>query len=96
MRKSQTLNISEIISSILKANGLEDKLAETRLIQSWEELLGKSVARLTKSIYIKNRTLFVSLNSSVVRSELSMIKKDILIRLNEKAGKCIIDDIVLR
>jgi hypothetical protein len=96
MRKSQTLNISEIISSILKANGLEDKLAETRLIQSWEELLGKSVARLTKGLYIKNRTLFVSLNSSVVRSELSMIKKDIIIRLNEKAGKCVIDDIVLR
>jgi predicted nucleic acid-binding Zn ribbon protein len=96
MRKSQTQNISEVISSILKASGLEDKLAETRLIQSWEELLGKSVARLTKSLYIKNRTLFVSLNSSVVRSELVMIKKDILIRLNEKAGKCVIDDIVLK
>jgi predicted nucleic acid-binding Zn ribbon protein len=96
MRKSQTQNISQIISAILKANGLEDKLAETRIIQSWEELLGKSVARLTKSMYIKNRTLFVSLNSSVVRSELTMIKKDLLIRLNEKAGKCVIDDIVLR
>jgi predicted nucleic acid-binding Zn ribbon protein len=96
MRKSQTQNISQIISSILKANGLEDKLAETRLIQSWEELLGKSVARLTKSMYIKNRILFVSLNSSVVRSELTMIKKDMIIRLNEKAGKSIIDDIVLR
>jgi predicted nucleic acid-binding Zn ribbon protein len=96
MRKSQTLNISQIISGILKANGLEDKLAETRLIQSWEELLGKSVARMTKGMFIKNRTLFVSLNSSVVRSELTMIKKDILIRLNEKAGKCVIDDIVLR
>jgi hypothetical protein len=31
-----------------------------------------------------------------VRSELVMIKKDLLIRLNEKAGKCIIDDIVFR
>jgi len=96
MRKSQTQNISQIISSILKANGLEDKLAETRLINSWEELLGKSVARLTKGLYIKNRVLFVSLNSSVVRSELTMIKKDLLIRLNEKAGKCVIDDIVLK
>ncbi len=96
MRKSQTQNISEVISSILKANGLEDKLAETRMIQSWEELLGKSVARLTKGMYVKNRTLFVSLNSSVVRNELMMIKKDLLPRLNEKAGKCIIDEIVLR
>jgi len=71
-------------------------LAETRLIQSWEELLGKSVTRLTKGLYVKNRVLFVSLNSSVVRSELTMIKKDLLIRLNEKAGKCVIDDIVLK
>jgi len=96
MRKSQTQNIAQIISTILKANGLEDKLAETRLIQAWEELLGKSVARLTKGMYIKNRTLFVNLGSSVVRSELTMIKKDLLIRLNEKAGKCVIDDIVLK
>jgi len=96
MRKSQTQNIAQIISTILKANGLEDKLAETRLIQSWEEILGKSVGRLTKSMYVKNRILFVSLSSSVVRNELMLIKKDLLIRLNEKAGKCIIDDIILR
>lgn len=96
MRKSQTQNIAQIISTILKSNGLEDKLAETRLIQSWEEILGKSVGRLTKSMYVKNRILFVSLSSSVVRNELMLIKKDLLIRLNEKAGKCIIDDIILR
>ena len=96
MRKSQTQNIAQIISTILKANGLEDKLAETRLIQSWEEILGKSVGRLTKSMYVKNRILFVSLSSSVVRNELMLIKKDLLIRLNEKAGKCVIDDIVLK
>jgi predicted nucleic acid-binding Zn ribbon protein len=96
MRKSQTQNISEVIAALLKANGLEDKLAETRLIRSWEELLGKGIARLTKGLYIKNRILFVTLSSSIARSELSMIKKDLLIRLNEKAGKCVIDDIVLK
>ena len=96
MRKSQTQTISEIISAIIKANGLEDKLAETRLIQSWESLLGKSISRLTRGMYIKNRILFVSMNSSIARSELLMIKRDLIFRLNEKAGKSVIDDIVIR
>ncbi|MCB9013978.1 MAG: DUF721 domain-containing protein [Bacteroidales bacterium] len=96
MRKSQTQNISEVVAAIIKSSGLEDKLAETRMLKSWEELLGKSVAKLTKNLYVSKRTLFVSLNSSVVRSELTMIKKDLLIRLNEKAGKSVIDDIVFR
>ena len=54
------------------------------------------MARVTKNIYIKDRTLFVQLGSSVVRSELMMIRDEIMKRLNERAGKDVIDKIVLR
>ena len=96
MRKSETHNISEIIQSFLKQEGLEDGMARTRLITSWEEVLGKSVGRVTKNLYIRNRTLYVHLHSSVVRNELMMIRDDLITRLNEKAGKKVIDKIVLR
>lgn len=96
MRRNQTQNISEIIAAILKANGMEDKLSEVRLIKSWEELLGKSVARRTKDLQIRNRTLFVTLTSPVARNELMMIRDELIKRLNEQAGKQVIDKIVLR
>ncbi len=96
MRRSKTVNISEIISALLKEQGLEGKLAENRLINSWEDVLGRSVARVTTNLYIKDRTLFVSLKSSIVRSELLMIRDEILKRLNERAGSEVIDKIVLR
>lgn len=96
MRKSETLNISEIIASLLKEQGLEDKLYENRLINSWEELLGKTIARTTRSLYIKDRILFVHISSSVVKHEVMMIRDDLVTRLNKKAGKTIIDKIVLR
>ena len=95
MRKSQTLNISEIISVIMKQNGLDEKLAEVRAIRSWEELLGKTVARYTKNLYIKNHTLYVSLNSSIVRNEIMMIRDELIKKINEKAGRKIIDKIVV-
>ena len=96
MRKSQTQNISEIISVIMKQNGLDEKLAEVRAIRSWEELLGKTVARYTKNLYIKNKTLYVSLNSSIVRNEIMMIRDDLIKKLNEKAGRKVIDKIVVK
>jgi predicted nucleic acid-binding Zn ribbon protein len=96
MRKNQTQNISEIISLILKQNGLDDKLAEVRAIRSWEELLGKTVARYTRNLYIKDKTLYISLNSSIVRNELLMIRDELIKRLNEKAGKKVIEKIVVK
>jgi predicted nucleic acid-binding Zn ribbon protein len=96
MRRSETLNISEIISSLLKEQGLEDKLYENRLINSWEDLLGRTIARSTRSLYIKDRVLFVYISSSVVKHEVMMIRDDLVKRLNEKAGKNVIDKIVLR
>jgi predicted nucleic acid-binding Zn ribbon protein len=95
MRRSQTLNISEIMEALLKERGLDGKLAENRLLNSWEELLGKSVAKVTRNLYIKNNTLFVSMNSSIVRNEIMMIRDELIKRLNEKAGRKIIDSIVI-
>jgi predicted nucleic acid-binding Zn ribbon protein len=96
MRRSQTLNISEIISSLLKDQGLEDKLYENRLMNSWEKVLGKTIARFTRSMYVKDRVLFVQLSSPVVKQEVLMIRDEVVLRLNEKAGKKVIDKIVLR
>lgn len=96
MRRSETLNISEIINSLLKEQGLENKLYQNRLINSWEELLGKTISRNTKSLYIKENVLFVYISSSVVKHEVMMIRDELVKKLNEKAGKQVIDKIVIR
>lgn len=96
MRRSETQNIRDIVNAILKQQGLDGKMAENRLINSWEELLGKSIANSTRDIYIRDKTLFVYLRSSVVRHELMMIRSELIKRLNEKAGANVINTIVLK
>ncbi|HRW64114.1 MAG TPA: DciA family protein, partial [Bacteroidales bacterium] len=73
MRKKNTQKIDEVIHEYLKALKIDDKLKEVHLIRSWEDVVGKTIARSTKDIYIKNRKLFVVLNSSVIRNELFML-----------------------
>jgi hypothetical protein len=96
MEKKEIKRIDALLQQFVKSNRLEKGLAEYRLKQSWNELLGVMVEKKTKSLQIRNRKLFVTLHSSVVRNELEMIKDTLITRLNEAAGMDVIDDIVLR
>ena len=96
MKRKEIKRIDSLLDQFVRANKLEKGLAEYRLIKSWNELLGIMVAKKTKSLYIRDRKLFVTLHSSVVRNELEMMKGDLILRLNEAAGMKIIDDVVLR
>ena len=96
MERKEIQKIDALLQQFVKSNNLERGLAEYRLIKSWKELLGVTVSRKTKDMYIRNRKLFVILHSSVVRNELAMIKETLIGRLNEAAGMNVIDDIVLK
>jgi len=96
MERKEVKKIDSLLQQFVKANRLEKGLAEYRLMKSWKDLLGITVAKKTKSLRIQNRKLFVTLHSSVVRNELSMIKESLIPKLNEAAGMDVIDDVVLR
>lgn len=96
MERKDVKKIDSLLHQFVRANGLERGLAEYRLMKSWNDLLGVTIARKTKSLRIQNRRLFVTLHSSVVRNELSLIKNELIPRLNEAAGMNVIDDLVLR
>ena len=96
MRRNKTITLAEAINDFVNKMGLNEKLDETSLISSWEEVVGRAISIRTSKIYIKDHILHVHLNSSVVRNELQMLKESLKNKLNEKAGKLIIRDIVFR
>ncbi|HBL76498.1 MAG: hypothetical protein A2W90_05495 [Bacteroidetes bacterium GWF2_42_66] len=93
MRKKNTQSLRDVLKDYVVENHLDNKLSEIDLINSWERTLGKTVARYTKNIYIRNRILFVETSSAMVRNELMMIREEIRKRLNEEAGREVIDKI---
>jgi predicted nucleic acid-binding Zn ribbon protein len=96
MERKREKKIGSLLDDFVRANNLQQGLAEYRIKKGWNELLGRSVAMATRSIYIRDKKLFVKLHSSVMRNELTMIKEDIIRRLNETAGYEVIDDLVIR
>lgn len=96
MEKADIRKIRDVLQEFLRENKLDVKLRERGLIDSWEELMGKTISRATKKIYIKDGKLFVVISSSVIRNELYMLKQEIVKKLNEKVGEDIITELVLR
>jgi predicted nucleic acid-binding Zn ribbon protein len=96
MERSNTQNIGDVIRAYLRESGLDKPLKERQLVQSWESLLGRSVARATTKIFIRDGKLFVYLNSSVIRNELFMLQDEILKKLNEAAGEELVREIILK
>jgi hypothetical protein len=58
--------------------------------------MGNNVNSYTNEIVLKKNTLYVNLNSSVLRQELSFGKQKIIDLLNKELGKTVIKKIVLR
>ncbi len=96
MRKSNTQTIARVIKDYLKEAQIEGKLKEVQVVNSWEELVGKTIARRTNRIYIKNGKLYLHMNSSIVKNELLMFRESIIERINTNAGEEIVKEIVLR
>ncbi|MBE9510063.1 MAG: DUF721 domain-containing protein [Bacteroidetes bacterium] len=96
MRKSNTQTIANVIKDYLKETQIEGKLKEVQVVNSWEELVGKTIARRTNRIYIKNGKLYLHMNSSIVKNELLMHREGIIERINSNAGEEIVKEIVLK
>ena len=94
MAASNEQSLKEVIHELLAAYRLEGKLHEVRLINSWESLMGISVAKNTTKIYINKKTLFVELSSAALRHELSYTKSKLVLLLNKEAKHDVINEIV--
>jgi len=90
-----TLHIGEAIQQLLKSYRIKAKFDEANLVSSWERMVGKPVAKRTKKVFIRNKVLFVELDSPAMKSELSFHKKQIIELFQKEFGKEILQEIVI-
>lgn len=92
-RNSNEAPLKDVIDKLLKAYRLDGKMKEMDILAAWPEMMGVAVANRTKELFIRNKTLIVKMDSSVMRDELSHGKQVIIERVNQEAGFEIINDV---
>jgi hypothetical protein len=93
-RHSQTLSLKEIIDQLLNTYKLRGKFNETHLITSWEKIMGKSIASRTTRLYIKEKKMYIKLNSAPLKNELNMSKSKVLELLYAELGEKVIEEVI--
>jgi len=92
-RTSDTASVGDAFRAMLKQFHLEERYEENRLRATWEELMGKPIARRTTRLFVKNKVLFVKLNSAPLRHELNIAKPKMLEIICKNFGRNFIEDI---
>lgn len=95
MFRQHPLKISDLMRVIIRQNGLETPLLQKRLIEAWDNVVGELIAKYTTEKYIRNQDLCVHIENPALRSEVSMMKTELIRKLNNTVGGQIIREIRL-
>lgn len=93
MFKRDVQNIKDLILKNLRTQGLETPLLQKRLIDSWKDVVGEMIANYTDNLYIRNQTLHVHLTNPAIRADLSMMRRELVNKLNAHVGSQVIADV---
>ena len=88
------LPLSGLLQALIGELGVEERLAQTRVLLAWEEAAGPLVAAQAQPLRITRGRLELAVPSATWRNQLSFMKHDLLLRLNHVAGEEVIRDLV--
>ena len=96
MRGNNNRVIGDIIRKLMKNPKLAGKLDELDALQAWDEIIGNQICKYVADQKIYKGTLYVKLKSAVVRNELSYKKSELISQINNRLGKKLLTNIVLK
>jgi predicted nucleic acid-binding Zn ribbon protein len=93
-RGGDAQSVGQAIRDLLNSYQLSTKFDEANLIQSWERIVGKPIAKRTRKLFIKNKVLFVEFDSPTMRHDFSLHKAQVLEMFRKEFGEGVIMEII--
>lgn len=94
-RNNEHISLADALKGFIKENNLEKGIEKIDARNAWFAVMGQAIEAYTGNVELKNSTLIVRLNSSVLREELSYGKSKIIANINEYLRKDVITELLL-
>jgi hypothetical protein len=88
--------LSVTLVKMLKAQGLEGRLQEYRVFGLWEKAIGKVIARHAQPYTLRGKKMTLVVDSPAWMQQLSLLKPEIIEKVNKRLGHNAIRDIALK
>ncbi|MBO4519216.1 MAG: DUF721 domain-containing protein [Paludibacteraceae bacterium] len=86
------MNITDAIVDFLRESGLEQPVMEVQMEEVWPQVMGETVAKLTRSVEVKDGMLIVHVNSAALKAQLFENRFELVKKLNDAVGVQVIRD----
>ena len=96
MRGKPPFGVGSLISEMLRGMDMETRVKEQTCLLVWDDVVGEWIASAAQPEFIKDGKLFVVTKSSVHASDLTFYKKEIIEKLNRRAGGTVVKEIVFK
>ena len=90
------IQFGDAIKDFLERSKLNNGVKALKLTDTWEQLMGKTIARYTDKIELVNRTLFIHTHVAPLKQELMYQREKIIELVNEALGPNTISEVVIR
>jgi len=89
---SSAISISEALVGYLRESGLEKPVLEVQVEEAWPQVMGDIVTRMTRSVEVKDGTLYVRVSNAALKAQLFENRFELVRRLNEAVGAPVLKD----
>lgn len=96
MRRTEPVLAGEIFEKLFHSPDIAAKIAEGCLPDTWREVVGEQIASQTSQMRLLRGTLFVHVQSSVVRSELMLRRFALRDALNARSRVPIVKNLIIK
>lgn len=87
MRGDNNRPLKEWLQVFAQSPQLRAKLYQTRIEKMWSELMGPVINGYTRKIKLDEQILLLFIDSASLKSELSLMKDQIIATVNERLGE---------
>jgi predicted nucleic acid-binding Zn ribbon protein len=96
MKRRNEVPLKDAILELLDSFHLKERVNEMRLKENWEKIFGKTITKYTQHISVRDKKLFLNIESASLRQELTFNKAKMIERINESIAPGFVEEIVLR
>ena len=82
--------VGDVLGMFLRENGLETPLLEYRAVQAWPQAAGSAH---TTARFVREQALWIEVRTPALRTQLSMMRQQLVRRLNDIVGSTVIYDL---
>jgi hypothetical protein len=82
-KKTNDIPLSEAITRMLKSYQLSDKVQMADLVNNWEKLFGKTMAKYSKPIFLSNGDLKIKVDQAPLKSQIHYNADKVIAIINE-------------